>query len=99
MIVAGFLAGSVPWGVIVAKQRGVDIRAKGSGNIGATNVARVLGARLGLIVLLLDATKGALPVLAVVLASPRGKSSGAPVCCTRPSSRTTIQSDSERASS
>lgn len=64
MIIAGFLAGSVPWGVIVAKQRGVDIRAKGSGNIGATNVARVLGVRDGLLVLLLDATKGWLITLA-----------------------------------
>jgi glycerol-3-phosphate acyltransferase PlsY len=64
MIVAGFLAGSIPWGVIVAKQRGVDIRAKGSGNIGATNVARVLGVRDGLLVLLLDAAKGWLITLA-----------------------------------
>ena len=58
MIVIGFLAGSIPWGVIIAKQRGVDIRNKGSGNIGATNVARVLGIADGLLVLFLDATKG-----------------------------------------
>lgn len=64
MIIAGFAAGSIPWGVIVAKQRGVDIREKGSGNIGATNVARVLGIRDGLLVLLLDAAKGALVTLA-----------------------------------
>jgi glycerol-3-phosphate acyltransferase PlsY len=64
MIAAGFAAGSVPWGVIVAKQRGVDIRQKGSGNIGATNVARVLGIANGLLVLLLDALKGALVTLA-----------------------------------
>ena len=63
LIIAGFLAGSVPFGVIVAKQRGVDIRAKGSGNIGATNVARVLGIADGLLVLLLDAGKGALITL------------------------------------
>ena len=63
-IVAGFAAGSIPWGVIVAKQRGVDIRQKGSGNIGATNVARVLGLKDGLLVLLLDALKGALVTLA-----------------------------------
>jgi glycerol-3-phosphate acyltransferase PlsY len=64
MIVAGFVAGSIPWGVIVAKQRGVDIRQKGSGNIGATNVARVLGLADGLLVLLLDALKGVLVTLA-----------------------------------
>jgi acyl phosphate:glycerol-3-phosphate acyltransferase len=63
LILAGFFAGSVPFGVIVAKQRGVDIRAQGSGNIGATNVARVLGVADGLLVLLLDAGKGALITL------------------------------------
>lgn len=62
-LIAGFLAGAVPFGVIVAKQRGVDIRTKGSGNIGATNVARVLGVADGLLVLLLDAGKGALITL------------------------------------
>jgi glycerol-3-phosphate acyltransferase PlsY len=63
LLVTGFLAGSIPFGVLVAKQRGVDIRAKGSGNIGATNVARVLGVTDGLLVLLLDAGKGALITL------------------------------------
>ena len=63
LIAAGFLAGAVPFGVIVAKQRGVDIRAQGSGNIGATNVARVLGIKDGVLVLLLDAGKGALITL------------------------------------
>lgn len=64
LAIAGFVAGSIPFGVLIARRRGVNIKEHGSGNIGATNVARVLGARLGLIVLLLDATKGALPVLA-----------------------------------
>jgi acyl phosphate:glycerol-3-phosphate acyltransferase len=63
VVVAGFLAGAVPFGVIVAKQRGVDLREKGSGNIGATNVARVLGLADGLLVLGLDAGKGALVTL------------------------------------
>jgi glycerol-3-phosphate acyltransferase PlsY len=58
----GFLTGSIPFGVLLARRRGVDIRATGSGNIGATNVARVIGVRLGVIVLVLDAIKGALPV-------------------------------------
>ena len=58
----GFAAGAIPFGVIVARTIGVDIRAHGSGNIGATNVARVIGVGPGLIVLVLDAAKGALPV-------------------------------------
>jgi acyl phosphate:glycerol-3-phosphate acyltransferase len=63
LLVAGFLAGSIPFGVLVAKRRGVDIRQKGSGNIGATNVARVIGIGPGLLVLALDALKGAAAAL------------------------------------
>ncbi|MCI0574380.1 MAG: glycerol-3-phosphate acyltransferase, partial [Myxococcaceae bacterium] len=64
LLVAGYLCGSVPFGVLVARWlRGVDVRQRGSGNIGATNVARVAGKRLGLVVLLLDALKGAAPVV------------------------------------
>ncbi len=54
----GYLLGSVPTGFLVAKQRGVDIRAKGSGNIGATNVFRILGWKAGVFVLLMDGLKG-----------------------------------------
>ena len=64
LVIAGFIAGSIPFGVLIAKQRGVNIRAKGSGNIGATNVARVMGLGPGLAVLLLDASKGAIAALA-----------------------------------
>jgi acyl phosphate:glycerol-3-phosphate acyltransferase len=64
LVIAGFVAGSIPSGVIVAKRRGIDIRAKGSGNIGATNVARVIGLGNGLLVLALDALKGVVPVVA-----------------------------------
>lgn len=59
----GFLLGSIPWGYLVARRRGVDIQREGSGNIGATNVARVLGVLPGVGVLVLDAGKGALAVL------------------------------------
>src|SRR5258705_10946981 len=59
-----FFAGAIPFGVFVAKRRGVAIQDHGSGNIGATNVARVLGLGPGLIVLVLDAAKGALAVVA-----------------------------------
>jgi len=62
LVAIGFLAGSIPFGVLVARRMGIDIKAHGSGNIGATNVARVIGFVPGLIVLVLDATKGALPV-------------------------------------
>lgn len=61
---AGYLLGSIPFGFLVARAaRGVDVRAAGSGNMGATNVARVAGVGPGLLVLLLDASKGALAVL------------------------------------
>jgi acyl phosphate:glycerol-3-phosphate acyltransferase len=65
---AAYLIGSIPTGVLLARARGIDIRAVGSGNIGATNVARNLGKRLGVIVLLLDAIKGAIPVAVALLA-------------------------------
>jgi glycerol-3-phosphate acyltransferase PlsY len=53
-----YLLGSIPFGFVVAKARGVDIRNVGSGNIGATNAMRVLGKPAGIAVLLLDALKG-----------------------------------------
>jgi acyl-phosphate glycerol 3-phosphate acyltransferase len=61
---ASYLVGSIPFGYLVARWRGVDIFQQGSGNIGATNVGRVLGRRFGIAVFLLDFAKGALPVLA-----------------------------------
>lgn len=70
LVPMAFGAGSIPFGAILARRRGVDIRKEGSGNIGATNVARVLGARLGLVVLLLDAGKGALPTYLAVRGHP-----------------------------
>lgn len=62
----GFLLGSVPFGLLIAKAYGVDIRKHGSGNIGATNVLRVLGKKPGISCLLLDALKGFLPVAIAV---------------------------------
>jgi glycerol-3-phosphate acyltransferase PlsY len=60
-----YLIGAIPFGLIVCRRMyGVDIRKYGSGNIGATNVFRVLGAKPGLITLVLDLAKAALPVLA-----------------------------------
>jgi glycerol-3-phosphate acyltransferase PlsY len=64
LVVAGYLFGSMPWGYwLVRIFRGEDIRTKGSGNIGASNVWRVYGRRLGLPVVLLDTAKGFVPAL------------------------------------
>src|SRR5688572_8682001 len=62
-VIVAYLVAAIPVGVVLGRLRGVDIRAVGSGNIGATNAARALGARLGLVVLVLDAAKAALPVV------------------------------------
>lgn len=59
--IAYFIA-AIPTGVLVARVRGVDLRQAGSGNIGATNAGRVLGAKLGVVVLVLDVIKAATPV-------------------------------------
>ncbi|RKZ22813.1 acyl-phosphate glycerol 3-phosphate acyltransferase [bacterium] len=59
---SGFILGSIPFGFIVAKAKGVDIRKQGSGNIGATNVMRVVGKKEGILVFVLDFLKGFLPV-------------------------------------
>ena len=66
-LVAAYLIGAIPFGFLIARMRGVDIFAQGSGNIGATNVGRVLGRKFGFLVFALDCAKGALPV-AIVLA-------------------------------
>jgi glycerol-3-phosphate acyltransferase PlsY len=63
--VISYLIGSIPSGVLLARLKDVDVRSTGSGNIGATNVARSAGKTLGLLTLVLDAAKGALPVLVV----------------------------------
>ena len=63
LVGASYLAGSIPFGLLLGRLfAGVDVRAEGSGNIGATNVARTAGRRLGILTLLLDATKGGLAV-------------------------------------
>lgn len=61
-LLLAYLLGSVPFGLVVAHFKRVDLRSIGSGNIGATNAARALGKGWGLFVLLLDAGKAALPV-------------------------------------
>ena len=66
LLCLAYLLGAVPFGYLVARGRGVDILRQGSGNIGATNVGRVLGRRYGILCFLLDFAKGALPVAAAL---------------------------------
>lgn len=61
LIFTSFLLGSIPFGYILGLLKGVDIRKHGSGNVGATNVARVLGKKYGVIVYILDFLKGFIP--------------------------------------
>lgn len=62
-VLGAYLLGSVLFGLIAARRAGVDLRAIGSGNVGATNVERALGKRAGRVVMLLDALKGFGPTL------------------------------------
>ena len=61
-VLISYLAGSIPSAYIAGKLGGVDLRKHGSGNLGATNVARVLGTKIGAIVFIADLLKGFLPV-------------------------------------
>jgi len=64
MVLASYLLGAIPWGLIVGKLIGkVDVRGQGSGNIGATNVLRTIGLAPAILVLLLDLGKGLAPIL------------------------------------
>jgi len=70
-----YLLGSIPFGLIVARSRGIDIRTVGSGNIGATNVLRSVGKSWGILTLFLDALKGLIPALCFpLLAKATGES-------------------------
>lgn len=64
-MIFSYLLGSVPSGLIIGKLSGLDVRKAGSGNIGATNVARLLGKKGGSLTLLADTAKGFIPVFAV----------------------------------
>jgi len=74
-LIASYLIGAIPFGLLVGRLAGVDIRASGSGNIGATNVARLLGRKLGVITLILDCLKGFLPIFLASRILPEGPSS------------------------
>jgi acyl phosphate:glycerol-3-phosphate acyltransferase len=59
---AAYVAGSIPFGMVLARAKGIDLRQVGSGNIGATNVARAMGKGWAIAVLVADAAKGFVPV-------------------------------------
>ena len=62
-IIGSYLLGSIPAAYIAGRARGIDLRQHGSGNLGATNVIRVLGARIGMLVFAFDMLKGAVPTM------------------------------------
>lgn len=66
LIVLSYLLGSIPFGYIVAKSKGIDIQKQGSGNTGATNILRSLGFKYALIVAILDVSKAILPIYLAV---------------------------------
>lgn len=66
-ILASYLLGAVPFGLLLTKGSGIDIRTQGSKNIGATNVARLLGKKKGFLTLVLDIFKGYTPMFLAAL--------------------------------
>ena len=69
VIGAAYLIGSIPTGLLLGKAYGIDVRREGSGNIGATNLYRTVGRKVGIITLIGDCLKGLLPVLLVKASS------------------------------
>lgn len=70
-LLAAYFIGAIPFGYLVARMRGVNIFEHGSGNIGATNVGRILGRPFGFLVFVLDCAKGATPVGLALLLKPQ----------------------------
>lgn len=64
LIAAAYLIGSIPFGLVFGKLAGIDVRTSGSGNIGATNVSRLVGKKMGVLTLVADVGKGFLPMMA-----------------------------------
>jgi glycerol-3-phosphate acyltransferase PlsY len=67
LILSSYLIGAIPFGLALSRNSGIDIRKEGSKNIGATNVARLLGKKMGLLTLLCDIAKGFFPICAAAL--------------------------------
>jgi acyl phosphate:glycerol-3-phosphate acyltransferase len=77
-VAIAFLSGSIPFGLLIGRAKGIDIRQHGSGNIGATNVGRVLGRKYFILCFTLDLLKGLLPTLVAGFALGRLGSFGMP---------------------
>lgn len=76
-IIVSYFFGTLPNAILIAKSKGIDITTFGSGNPGASNVGRALGAKYGALVFVLDAAKGALPVLVFLNDRPVAYACGA----------------------
>jgi glycerol-3-phosphate acyltransferase PlsY len=69
LLMTAYLIGSVPTGLLLGKAYGIDVRKEGSGNIGATNLYRTLGRKIGVITLIGDCLKGLIPVMVVMFSN------------------------------
>lgn len=69
LLVTAYLLGSIPTGLLLGRVYGIDVRNEGSGNIGATNLYRTVGRKVGIITLIGDCLKGLIPVLVVKFSS------------------------------
>ncbi len=75
LFIASYLVGAIPFGLVIGKMAGTDVRQQGSRNIGATNVSRLLGKKLGFLTLVCDVLKGILPMVmaSAILAETEGR--------------------------
>ncbi|MDG1498947.1 MAG: glycerol-3-phosphate 1-O-acyltransferase PlsY [Planctomycetota bacterium] len=76
VLLASYLVGSIPFGYVMARLKGVNLHATGSGNIGATNTSRAIGKPLGLLAFTLDFLKGYVPAVFLVPALASGEAAG-----------------------
>ena len=74
LLLASYLIGAIPFGLLFSKMAGKDVRTEGSKNIGATNVSRVLGKKLGVLTLICDSVKAFLPMVLVSAILPETQS-------------------------
>jgi glycerol-3-phosphate acyltransferase PlsY len=68
-VTVGYFVGSIPFAFLLSRQRGIDLRREGSGNVGASNVLRTTGVRAAVLAMVLDGVKGSIAVLIVQLLS------------------------------